>query len=97
MHLNSSDAVLLITWVLFSVGNGWNMSLVHYGPSLRLVRRAFHEEFKSDILARYDVLQTSAIHCLMRTLVVEPDNFKDNIKQCATLQHETGLYPSTLL
>ena len=57
------------------------ITLEHYGPTWRLLRKTFHEEFKSEVLAKYDALQTSAIHALMRTLITDPDNFRDNIKQ----------------
>ncbi|KZV72773.1 cytochrome P450 [Peniophora sp. CONT] len=62
------------------LGVEWVMSLVHYGPAWRLQRKAFHEEFKSEVLARYDGLQETAIHTLLRSLVTDPDDFRTNIK-----------------
>lgn len=64
-----------------SFGIGWIISIEHYGSNWRLLRKSFHEEFKADVLARYDALQANAVHALLRTLVTEPDEFVENIKQ----------------
>ncbi|KZV72772.1 cytochrome P450 [Peniophora sp. CONT] len=64
-------------------GIEWILDLEQYGPNWRLLRKTFHEEFKADVLARYDALQSTAVHALLRTLVTEPDEFRENIKHMA--------------
>ena len=57
------------------------MDSVRYGSKWRLLRKAFHEEFKPETLSRYNTMQETAAHALLRTLVTQPDDFVQNIKQ----------------
>ena len=67
-----------------SLGVEWILDVEPYGSTWRLLRKTFHEEFKPEVLAKYDGLQQSAVRALLRTLVTEPQEFRENIKQCVT-------------
>ncbi|KZV72777.1 cytochrome P450 [Peniophora sp. CONT] len=58
----------------------WLIGFVRYGPKWRVMRKTFHEHFKSETLSRYESYQLQAVHAFLRTLVTHPQDFKANIR-----------------
>ena len=64
----------------------WLMGLTRYGATWRQLRKAFHEQFRPEILARYETLEVNAIHEFLRLLVSSPGQFKTGVRQSVLLR-----------
>ncbi|KZV63206.1 cytochrome P450 [Peniophora sp. CONT] len=62
------------------IGMDWLLGLTRYGATWRLRRKSFHDQFRPEILAKYEALEVDAVHAFLRTLVSNSGEFKAGIR-----------------
>lgn len=72
------------------MGWGWLFSTMPYGPWWRRHRKLFHKYFNINITSIYHPGQIKETHTLLRSLLVNPDDFDDHTKRYV---HLMGCYP----
>lgn len=53
---------------------------MNYGPEWRTHRRAFHQQMNSEVIAKYEPLQTNATRDTLRRLLESPKDWDDHLK-----------------
>lgn len=60
---------------------GWSLTLEPYGERWRDMRRAFHLEFGSKTVGKYQELHVQACHEFLRRLKTQPELFREDARQ----------------
>lgn len=68
------------TWV-GSVGMEWTFGLQKYGSEWRDGRKAFHHEFRPQVVHKFRPIETRGVHYLLRSLLKTPEDFMRHCQQ----------------
>lgn len=72
------------------MGLEWSFGVQKYSAEWRDGRKAFHHEFRHDVVQKYRPIETKGVHHLLRSLLRTPEEFKSHCQQCVV----SALLPS---
>ncbi|VDB88746.1 unnamed protein product [Peniophora sp. CBMAI 1063] len=79
-----------LTAIRYIGADTWNLGFLRYGAEWRTQRKLFHEQFRPEVLSRYEPHQEKAVHEFLRAMAASSGHAMDMDQFRSTIRQLTG-------